>query len=100
MKLRVLFAVELQEASQSGLCNKRLWRLVADLMSVWHTNTQEVEGVNSIIKKIVQLAPNVSWKVLAARISIKKGCGCMAPSRSSEEAFIQNCVATDDQTRD
>ena len=43
-----------------------------DLARRWPTNTQDVEGVNSVLKKIVNDAPSIAMALLSARTSIKR----------------------------
>ena len=72
IKFRNLFFDELTEAANTGTLEIDLWDLVISIMDMWPTDTQVVEGCNNIIRTICRLSPNISWKLLSARIVSKK----------------------------
>jgi hypothetical protein len=46
--------------------------LVYDIVSAWALHTQEIEGVNNILKYAATLSPNITFKLLSSRITVKK----------------------------
>lgn len=71
-KLLHLCLVDITAAANDGQCSIRLYNLIHDVSSVWEVDTQDIEGTNSIVKRLGMLAPNMTWDLLAARITIKK----------------------------
>jgi hypothetical protein len=57
-----------------------------------YVDTQEIEGLNNTIKRVGQLAPNMSWELLAARVTIKKRVLDLQ-SMEERDAFVRHCVA-------
>ena len=78
VKLRQHFKPELIQARDTGFMHSRLWNMLNQLANVWWTDTQEVEGANSIIKAIASAGPNTTWNLLSSRLLIKKNVGKMA----------------------
>jgi hypothetical protein len=67
---------------------------------MWKTNSQEVEGGNSIVKHITQLAPNISWELLSSRITIKKsGCTNLKYTKNDRDAFIARALELHTETK-
>ena len=72
-KFRELFKADLGVCSASGVIDPLLAQLVAEsFSSLLVLDTQEIEGCNSIIKKVVQLAPSIKLPLLSDRLMIKK----------------------------
>ncbi len=46
--------------------------MLLDLFEHWALHTQEIEGVNSVLKYTTTLAPHIGFPLLSSRISIKK----------------------------
>ena len=103
MKFRFLFEADLQFCANTGRMAPDLWSLFACLFRLmWTTDSQEMEGVNSIIRKVVDLAPAIQLELLAARICIKKAILRAISSCPTEEPKIvrarvaSQCVAAHD----
>jgi hypothetical protein len=75
LKYRLLFEYELVSASETGTFDAELWQFTQDMFDMTVDNTQDIEGLNSIIKHVVDLAPRIELKTLSARVQIKKMLG-------------------------
>lgn len=60
-KFRLLFEAELIEAVESGMLHRDVWQLTFDIMAMTTDNTQDIEGLNSILSHIVKLSPNIGF---------------------------------------
>ena len=54
--------------------------------------SSKVEGVNSILKYAAHLSPNLSFKLLSSRITIKKLILGACQNISDRAAFLDDCV--------
>ena len=63
---------DLELSSQTGCLAVTMYRFLRDVAHMHHTDTQEIEGINSIVKHCMKLAPSMHVDLLSARIQIKK----------------------------
>eukprot|EP00969_Alexandrium_andersonii_P257905 11403730-Alexandrium_andersonii.AAC.1 len=56
------------------------------------TDTQALEGINSMIKHMVRLAPNMRLKLLSSRVVIKKTLADRVTSKAAREELLQFAV--------
>lgn len=91
MKVRTLFRGELLLAVSDGTLDESLHALLVEVSRMWALDTQEIEGVNSIIKYATHLSPNLSWKLLSARMTIKKSYLNCADA-AAQDALLNDCV--------
>jgi hypothetical protein len=49
-----------------------VYNIVHSFVAAWGLDTQEIEGVNSVLKYAATLSPNISFKLLSSRITTKK----------------------------
>ncbi len=61
-----------QECADRGTLSYDLWQLLRCLMRMLAVDTQEIEGLNSVIKHVLGLAPAMGLKLLSSRALIKK----------------------------
>ena len=71
-KFRLFFAEELRACRETGSLCPQVHQLVSDFFNMLPMETQEVEGANSVIKRIHELAPNVKLPLMSDRLLIKK----------------------------
>ncbi len=71
-KIMLLFHTELLNTIRTGTLDPELHKLLVDVFEMMTDNTQDIEGVNSIISHIVDLAPSIGLKLLSGRILVKK----------------------------
>ena len=72
-KIRQIFRADLEFSAQNrGRATSTFWVFVQDLARMWPTNTQDVEGVNSVLKKQTRDSPNIGLPLLSARTLIKR----------------------------
>ena len=77
-----------------------------DMARKWPTNTQDVEGVNSVLKKTTRSAPNVGLGLLSSRTLIKRmmplisevdgdsestAPACRRARWNAQDAFVASC---------
>ncbi len=75
LKVIVIFEQELVAAASSGMLDYELWVVVTSMFGHLHTDSQEIEGVNSILRRIVTIAPSIQQQLLSSRLQIKKHLG-------------------------
>ena len=71
-KFRAIFKTELEICAKTGTIDSMVYQLVSDFFSMLPVETQEIEGTNSMIKRIYQLSPNIKLPLMSDRILIKK----------------------------
>ena len=98
IKFSFLFGKQLEEASRTGMLHPRVHALVTAIAAAWRTDTQEVEGVNDVLKHVYRLGPNISWPLLSSRLTIKKFSGLLGSSRERRRAFVRECADFHDTT--
>eukprot|EP00969_Alexandrium_andersonii_P059839 2635469-Alexandrium_andersonii.AAC.1 len=68
VKLRRVFARELEQSAVDGMLDRRAWRFLRTLGESIGTDTQQLEGVNSMVKHMTKLAPNMRLRLLSSRV--------------------------------
>lgn len=96
-RLRLIFVSALRIAANTGCLDYRLWLLLETIAQQWKMDTQEIEGVNNIIKYLMALCPALAWELLASRITIKKECADHK-SPADREYLVTMCVDHHDDT--
>lgn len=86
-----LFKDELESAADHGRLHPRLFELLWDVVTAWGTDTQFVEGMNKRVKNMCKISPFISWKLLAARLSLKSYL-LNGASRETHNQFVAACV--------
>ena len=66
-KVAAIFAEELLEAAASGTLADYVYDFMLELAKHWLPNTRRIEGINSVIKRIVIRAPFIAWRLLCSR---------------------------------
>jgi len=66
------FKSELKHCSKTGMLDHFVHQLLTDFFEMMVLDTQEIEGANSIVKKMVHLAPNIHLPLLSDRLLMKK----------------------------
>ena len=84
-ELRLVFA--------SGDIPKKLEAFIKSILSSVYLDTQEIEGMNSIIKSICKAAPNIHLPLLSSRLTIKKHIRSMGVSSVAQRALIVDAAA-------
>ena len=79
--VKLLFRTSLEFTAATGQIYTPLfviWRIAAQM---WSGDSQEIEGVNNMIKSITTMAPGISLSLLDARVSTRKDAGIGSRSR-------------------
>ena len=66
---------DIEEAASLGVCGLKLITISKVIRERMTSNTQEIEGVNSIIRLISERCRNVGLDLLDARVRVKKALG-------------------------
>ena len=74
-KLLDLYRDDFKLCSQIGTLPTYVYRLLPDFFAMVPLDSREVEGANSIIKRIHRLAPNIKLRLMGDRVLIKKMLG-------------------------
>ena len=72
--------------------NQDVWCLLADISSLWRLDTQEIEGVNSLIKKMTGDSPNMNLELLSARVTIKKTMSAKLTTHEERQQGADACI--------
>jgi hypothetical protein len=91
-KLGTIFKSDLEMAASEGRLPRRLFNLVHDMFLMLKLDTQEIEGINGLLKRICDMAPAISPDLLAARILAKKTLQVNHNTPALREKLIQECV--------
>ncbi len=75
----------------TGVCDAALWRFVWDLSKLWRLDTQDIEGMNNMLKHICKIAPHIAWELLASRLVIRKSIGNIG--QVEQEALVAECLS-------
>jgi hypothetical protein len=93
LKFRVIFLAEFTWiVTSGGKCPKVLYDCMSDVISMWASNTQEIEGTNNTIKAIGKAAPNISWELMSSRVVAKKDVDCLVWSAVTQHRGKQYFV--------
>ena len=83
LKLKLVFADELDSCADNGKLDLFLYNLIFALCRTWHGDTQHIEGLNSKIKYEVRSAPSISLQLCSARVAVKHVLGAGGGKRTS-----------------
>ena len=72
LNISILYNSDLERMKSEGTCGEEFWALIYMIAKKWRADTQEVEGLNSALKALIQKAPNVSLVLASARLLIRK----------------------------
>ena len=95
-KLARLCRRDLEVARDTGKLLGPLRGLLGELFACTSPDTQAVEGVNSMLRRMLTLAPSVSLELLSSRLIIKKAmaaAGLPESSGSLQAAFLAEAEA-------
>ena len=73
IKLKHAFADELNQAAASGTCPSTLFSFMRLVRSKLPSETQDIEGMNSVLQRMAKLAPNLQMAMASDRLGIKTG---------------------------
>ena len=88
------FKKELQQLVSDGSVHLVLWRYARTLGQMWRPDTEEVEGINSVLKTLITEAPNIGVPLLSARASTTKQCGLGHRRGSHKWSDISSAVVS------
>ena len=80
-KFAQIFRSELAACKETGTLPQRLHELLRELFTRTRPETQEVEGVNGMLKRMLTLSLAISLELLSSRMVIKKANGAAAGRR-------------------
>eukprot|EP00969_Alexandrium_andersonii_P173615 7675694-Alexandrium_andersonii.AAC.1 len=92
VKLRRTFAGELARAAADGTLDGELWHLLRSVGRAIGTDTQQLEGVNSMVKHMTKLAPNMKLRLLSSRVVIKKTLSDSLRTKGERERLVQFAI--------
>eukprot|EP00959_Pyramimonas_sp_CCMP1952_P227157 4749462-Pyramimonas_sp.AAC.1 len=61
-----------QETQRTGRIDRQLWVLARTITRMMAADTQEVEGLNSIIKRCLEMAPGMGLELLSSWALLRK----------------------------
>ena len=76
---RASWRQQLEQAARTGQLDARLFKFITHLARAWALDTGEIEGVNSVLKRIVSISPAIEWALISARTVIKKSVAADLP---------------------
>ena len=92
------------------MLHQNLFDFVHGLARHWRGCTQEVEGVNSMLKALINRAPSISLQLASARLAIRKALRMINPNGASSpkwsdvkadvETLVDECVRHYDRAED
>lgn len=91
-KIAHTFREELLAAVASGTLHERLFHLIQAVCRMMTCDTQEIEGMNSIIKHAIHHAPAIHLPLLNSRVLIKKSLTDLGQSSDALDKIVRQCV--------
>jgi len=91
-KVVALFPEELQHAEKTGKLDANLYKLLLAISKLLMSDTQEIEGMNSVIKRVLEIAPAIGLRLVCARLMIKKWLASLAKTTEQRERVISKCA--------
>eukprot|EP00959_Pyramimonas_sp_CCMP1952_P390961 8193008-Pyramimonas_sp.AAC.1 len=61
LKFGRLFGKELMETANTGELPLSIYEFLCDVFMMWRLDTQEIEGVNSVLKYCAKISSNLGW---------------------------------------
>ena len=90
-KIQFEFEAAVKEAADHGaMSNLDFYDLLGDIFAMWKADNQEIEGVASIIKRIMDICPHITWQLLSSRVVIRKFLADVKTKMDRDE-FISMC---------
>ena len=83
LKLRKVFAEELEHVKLTGTCPPKLFSHLLLLRAAWPIDTQDVEGMNSTLQEMCSSAPYMKHALASDRMEIKFGDDISAAALTS-----------------
>ena len=92
-KIRTVFFKDLKHIAETGTTTEPFHSLISDIARHWEPDTQEIEGVNSILSHMVELSPNISTHLLSSRLTINKHVLGLHSDKNTDriDGFVQSC---------
>eukprot|EP00969_Alexandrium_andersonii_P164479 7269659-Alexandrium_andersonii.AAC.1 len=87
-----MFPEQLKEARGHGVLDTGVGCFVVILAQVWKLDAREVEGASGVVKRIGQIAPRISWDLMASRLTIKKAMPSVKQKYTSYMDFARTLV--------
>ena len=72
LKVKMMFSLDLAQAAASGIASIGLFTAMRLLCVSWRGDTQEIEGINSLLKCSTNRAPHITLALVDARVSLQK----------------------------
>eukprot|EP00959_Pyramimonas_sp_CCMP1952_P129643 2711272-Pyramimonas_sp.AAC.1 len=90
LKAKAMFRDAWETMRDTGTCRADLYAWLLILRSRMPFDTQEVEGMNSVIQIMTRIAPSMRLPLTSHRVRIKKG----------DPISVEECIAVDKQVRE
>ena len=92
-KIRTVFFKDLKHIAETGTTTEPFHSLISDIARHWEPDTQEIEGVNSILSHMVELSPNISTHLLSSRLTINTHVLGLHSDKNTDriDGFVQSC---------
>lgn len=94
-----LFEGLLENAAVCGMLDPELYCFLTELSREVPLDTQEIEGMNSMIKHMSRLAPNIQLPLLSSRIQIKKTYSDQLARRDARKTIIAKAIEWHDKAK-
>ena len=96
LKITIILAKQLQDGKSTGMLHQKIFDTVHGLARHWRGCTQDIEGVNNMLKSLINRAPAISLQLASARLAIGKSLSMMSPNGASSPKWsdVKDVVAT------
>ena len=95
-KCAYVFDACLRDAAKTGTLYEPLWRCLLAYSQMIASDTQDIEGINGIVKRILNQHPNLNMELLNSRVLGKKTQGVDVQSGNSSlpiQDEVDRCLA-------
>lgn len=87
------------QAATNGSWSDQAHYAITCLVGSLHLDTQKIEGLNSTIKMVCKVAPNIHLPLLSARMNIKHSLSQIQSTRDQRQQIIDYAIDTHTATR-
>jgi len=99
LKFVALFQGLIEQTRATGFLDPELHAFHTSLSERVPLDTQRIEGMNSMVKRCVKLAPNIGLPLLSSRIQIKKACHHLLQTKADRSELVQLAVHHHEEAR-
>ena len=100
LKFCILFGNEIRQCAANGKLDAYVHRLVLTVCHMFRTNTQQIEGLNSVLKRMLNVSRGMGQRLASARLSIKHQLGAFGAGGSFTQTYSKCATQSENMLAD